>query len=165
MVTGVKAQIMPFLLFFIVAGWIACTVYTSIIAESKGHDGISWGFGALLFGPIVFIASVGLSDKKTYRLLREIAVTQGVKPRRLIISGELDYAKVIKSTKGVDKDSYVLDLLARKTPGLGQKLSRENSSIEGAKAIFRDAENRILYAYVDVSIPTDVESMWVPEEQ
>jgi len=152
-------------IFFLIAGWIVCTIYTSVIAESKGHDGMIWGFGAFFLGPIVFIAAVGLSDKKTYRLLREIALTQGVKPRKVIISEAVEYSKVIKSAKGVDKDNFVLELLARKTPGLGQKLSIANSRIEGSKVIFRDAENRFLFAYIDVSIPIDVESMWVPEEQ
>ena len=62
-------------LFFI---WIPCAIYCGTTSEDKGHNGFSWFWAGLLFGPIGLIAVAGLSDRKQRRYIRLMAENQGV---------------------------------------------------------------------------------------
>ena len=59
--------------------WIPCAVFSGVIAEDKGHGGISWFWAGLLFGPVGLLAVAALSDRKQRRYLRLMAESQGVK--------------------------------------------------------------------------------------
>ena len=63
-------------LFFI---WLPCAIYCGTTSEDKGHNGFSWFWAGLLFGPIGLIAVAGLSDRKQRRYIRLMAENQGVK--------------------------------------------------------------------------------------
>ena len=56
--------------------WIPCGLFAASVASSKAHDGVSWFFGGLLFGPIALIAAAGLGDRKLLQSLRRLAQTQ-----------------------------------------------------------------------------------------
>ena len=58
--------------------WIPCAIFCGTIAEDKGHSGIAWFWGGLLFGPIGLLAVVALSDRKLRRYIRLMAENQGV---------------------------------------------------------------------------------------
>ena len=58
--------------------WIPCAIFCGTIAEDKGHSGIAWFWGGLLFGPIGLLAVVALSDRKLRRYIRMMAENQGV---------------------------------------------------------------------------------------
>ena len=59
------------LVFGVIAGFLA-----SNIASDKGHDGSSWFFAGLLFGPLGLIAAAGLSDRKLRKYIRQIGEKQ-----------------------------------------------------------------------------------------
>jgi hypothetical protein len=65
------------LLFFVFASAVVFGSFACSVAEAKGHDGTAWGFGGFFFGPIGFLASLGLPDLKTRKYLRLIAEKQG----------------------------------------------------------------------------------------
>jgi hypothetical protein len=67
---------MEVLLLLLVA--LACAGYSSAVAGSKGHDSGPWALGGFLFGPLAFLASLGLPDLKTRRYLRLLAEHQGI---------------------------------------------------------------------------------------
>ena len=48
------------------------------ISEDKGHNGIAWFWGGLLFGPIALLAVAALGDRKLRRYIRLMAENQGV---------------------------------------------------------------------------------------
>ena len=52
--------------------WIPCGIYTAVVAGEKGHVGINWFFGGLVFGPIALIAAVGLGDNKLRNSVRHL---------------------------------------------------------------------------------------------
>ena len=58
--------------------WIPCAIFCGTIAEDKGHGGIAWFLGGLLFGPIGLLAVAALSDRKLRRYIRLMAENQGV---------------------------------------------------------------------------------------
>ena len=58
--------------------WIPCAIFCGTIAEDKGHSGIAWFWGGLLFGPIGLLAVAALSDRKLRRYIRLMAENQGV---------------------------------------------------------------------------------------
>ena len=58
--------------------WIPCAIFCGTIAEDKGHGGIAWFWGGLLFGPIGLLAVAALSDQKLQRYIRLTAESQGV---------------------------------------------------------------------------------------
>ena len=58
--------------------WLPCAIYAQDVAADKGHNGASWFFGGLLFGPLALIACAGLSDRKLRRFIRLMAENQGV---------------------------------------------------------------------------------------
>ena len=58
--------------------WLACAFYTSATAEDKGHSGMDWAIGGLVFGPVALITAAGLSDHKQRRYIRLWAESQGV---------------------------------------------------------------------------------------
>ena len=58
--------------------WIPCAIFCGTIAEDKGHGGIAWFWGGLLFGPIGLLAVAALSDRKLRRYIRLTAESQGV---------------------------------------------------------------------------------------
>ena len=62
--------------FFLI--WIPCGFYAAATAEDKGHGGLAWFFGGLVFGPFALIACAGLSDRKLRRFIRLMAENQGV---------------------------------------------------------------------------------------
>ena len=68
---------MEFLVLFLVL-WVPCAVFCGTISEDKGHNGISWFWGGLLFGPVGLLAVAALSDRKQRRYLRLLAESQGV---------------------------------------------------------------------------------------
>ena len=58
--------------------WIPCAIYCGTTAEDKGHNGFSWFWAGLLFGPIGLIAVAALGDRKLRRYIRLMAENQGV---------------------------------------------------------------------------------------
>ena len=58
--------------------WIPCAIFCGTISEDKGHNGIAWFWGGLLFGPIALLAVAALGDRKLRRYIRLIAESQGV---------------------------------------------------------------------------------------
>ena len=54
---------MGFVLAFLLI-WIPCEIYSGVVAEEKGHGGIAWFWGGLIFGPMALISVVGLPDRK-----------------------------------------------------------------------------------------------------
>ena len=58
--------------------WIPCAIYCGTTAEDKGHNGFSWFWAGLLFGPIGLIAVAALGDRKQRRYIRLMAENQGV---------------------------------------------------------------------------------------
>ena len=58
--------------------WLPCAIYCGTISEDKGHNGFSWFWAGLLFGPIGLIAVAALSDRKQRRYIRLMAENQGV---------------------------------------------------------------------------------------
>ena len=58
--------------------WIPCAIFCGTIAEDKGHGGIAWFWGGLLFGPIALLAVAALGDRKLRRYIRLMAESQGV---------------------------------------------------------------------------------------
>ena len=79
--------------------WIPCAVFCGTIAEDKGHNGIAWFLGGLLFGPIALLAVAALGDRKLRRYIRLTAESQGVDLSEAKPAG--DVAKdIIKQTRG-----------------------------------------------------------------
>ena len=60
------------MIFILVIAWIACAFYCGAVADSKGHDYISWLFGGFFFGVFALIAVAGLDDKELKRYVRKI---------------------------------------------------------------------------------------------
>jgi hypothetical protein len=52
---------------------LICAGLAFAVAESKGHRTWMWLLTAFLLGPLGLLAAVGLSDRKTHRLLASIA--------------------------------------------------------------------------------------------
>jgi hypothetical protein len=67
--------VQPVFLLFLAVGFAS---YTFSVAEAKGHDGIWWGIGGFLLGPLAFLASLGLPDLQTRKYLRHIAANQEI---------------------------------------------------------------------------------------
>ena len=65
------------LLGLLVLLWLPCAFFARNAAHDKGHDGISWFFGGLIFGPLAMLAVAGLSDRRLRRYLRLAAEHQG----------------------------------------------------------------------------------------
>ena len=63
---------------FLVFFWLACGIYCGTISEDKGHNGFSWFWAGLLFGPLGLVAVAALSDRKQRRYIRKMAEKQGV---------------------------------------------------------------------------------------
>ena len=59
--------------------WLPCGFFAAATAEDKGHGGLAWFFGGLVFGPIALIACAGLGDRKLRRYQRFQAEAQGFK--------------------------------------------------------------------------------------
>ena len=58
--------------------WIPCAIYCGTTAKDKGHNGFSWFWAGLLFGPIGLIAVAALGDRKLRYYIRLMAENQGV---------------------------------------------------------------------------------------
>ena len=58
--------------------WIPCAIFCGTISDDKGHNGFSWFWGGLFFGPLGLLAVAALSDRKQRRYIRLMAETQGV---------------------------------------------------------------------------------------
>jgi len=57
---------------------IACACVIGEVASSKGHSGLAWTFGALIFGIFALLAAIGLGDRKMHILMREsVRLQQG----------------------------------------------------------------------------------------
>lgn len=65
---------MGFLLLLLVV--VTSAAYSGAVASSKGHSGMSWTFGGLLFGPLALVAAAGLPDLKARNYLRDLAGEQ-----------------------------------------------------------------------------------------
>jgi len=52
---------------------LICAGLAFAVVESKGHRSWIWLLVAFLLGPLGLLAAVGLSDRKTHRLLANIA--------------------------------------------------------------------------------------------
>ena len=68
---------MEFYFIFLLLVWLPCAFYSGATAKSKGHGGMEWGIGGLLFGPIALVAAAGLSDHKIQRYQRFLAEAAG----------------------------------------------------------------------------------------
>ena len=66
---------MGFVLAFLLI-WIPCGIYSGVVAEEKGHGGIAWLWGGLIFGPMASISVVGLPDRKLRSYLKALAIKQ-----------------------------------------------------------------------------------------
>lgn len=44
--------------------WLWCAVFAAIVSSSKGHEGGAWFAAGFFFGPLGFLASLGLPDRK-----------------------------------------------------------------------------------------------------
>ena len=66
---------MGFVLAFLLI-WIPCGIYSGVVAEEKGHGGIAWFWGGLIFGPMALISVVGLPDRKLRSYLKALATKQ-----------------------------------------------------------------------------------------
>ena len=55
MVCTVVGLLVGFLV-LLVALWVPCAVFCGTISEDKGHNGISWFWAGLLFGPVGLLA-------------------------------------------------------------------------------------------------------------
>lgn len=56
---------------------VICGLYCGVVAGAKGYDSAIWFISGLLFGPLAFLASVGLPVRKLRRYLRLLAEHQG----------------------------------------------------------------------------------------
>ena len=63
-----------FAFFFI---WIPCGFFAAVVAGDKGHGGVAWFLGGVIFGPMALIAAAGLGDRKLRRYQRFQAEAQG----------------------------------------------------------------------------------------
>ena len=66
---------MGFVLAFLLI-WIPCGIYSGVVAEEKGHGGIAWFWGGVIFGPMALISVVGLPDRKLRSYLKALAIKQ-----------------------------------------------------------------------------------------
>ena len=66
---------MGFVLAFLLI-WIPCEIYSGVVAEEKGHGGIAWFWGGLIFGPMALISVNGLPDRKLRSYLKALAIKQ-----------------------------------------------------------------------------------------
>ena len=62
---------MAFIILFIFV-WIPSGIYTAVVAGEKGHDGLNWFIGGLIFGPLALIAAAGLGDNKLRSSIRDL---------------------------------------------------------------------------------------------
>lgn len=46
-----------------IAAWVACGVFSSYVAQTKGYSSGWWLLWGLLFGPVALLATVGLANK------------------------------------------------------------------------------------------------------
>ena len=58
------------IIFAFIIIWIACAFYCGAVADSKGHDSVSWFFGGFFFGVFALIAVAGLDDKELKQYVR-----------------------------------------------------------------------------------------------
>ena len=68
---------MEFYFIFLFLVWLPCAFYSGATANSKGHGGMEWGIGGLLFGPVALVAAAGLSDHRVQRYQRFLAESAG----------------------------------------------------------------------------------------
>ena len=55
--------LMPYLI-PLLFGAFACAAFTGAVAESKGHEPLSWTLGGFFLGPLALLAAVGIPDLK-----------------------------------------------------------------------------------------------------
>ena len=80
---------MGFLLFGL-GLWLPCAVFSGVVAEDKGHNGIAWFWGGLLFGPVGLLAIAALSDRTQRRYLRLLVESQGIDLKSSQSSGDAE---------------------------------------------------------------------------
>ena len=44
--------------------WIVCAVYSAVLAGAKGYSDGWWLWWGVLFGPLTFLATMGLPDRR-----------------------------------------------------------------------------------------------------
>ena len=85
----------------LVAVWIPCACFCGVIAEDKGHGGITWFWAGLLFGPLGLLAVAALSDRKQRRYLRLLVEDKGIDLTEAKAPSANDKAKeILKQRRG-----------------------------------------------------------------
>ena len=59
---------------------VVFAAFSASVAGSKGYNKCSWALAGLLFGPIGFLATLGLPDTKQRKYLRLLLEHYGVLP-------------------------------------------------------------------------------------
>lgn len=105
-----------------IAGFLA-----SNIASDKGHDGSSWFFAGLLFGPLGLIAAAGLSDRKLRKYIRQI----GEKQEAIEPGVEYQNFGVVSSAKfELNKDATEDQIWGKIMEAIGPDLSKRADRIK-----------------------------------
>ena len=134
-------------LVLLVALWIPCAVFCGVIAEDKGHGGISWFWGGLLFGPVGLLAVVALVDRKQRRYLRLIAESQGVKIDRSedeSLHSVIAEEDIISVNDIGSAEIYNAAAKAYLRDGGKKKCSFANSEISREKVVLKDENNKMV---------------------
>ena len=120
--------------------WLASGFYCAAVAESKGHDGISWALGGLFFGFIALIAVAGLPDKKLRKYIRQIGEKQNAiraeKQNVVLPAGKNDKSKKNSTDKELafKKFSFKTPINASEDEVYKELVKNLTATEEGKKA-------------------------------
>ncbi len=129
---------------------------SSTVASDKGHDGPTWFFAGLLFGPLGLISAAGLSDRKLRKYIRQIEQKQGdIKPEELPrVSQEQRKENIVgpfQLVKTADDDAVWEKVLSRLSSDIANKADRSksylNESLFGSTEFVVNDSNGELLAF------------------
>ena len=111
-----------------------CAFAAQTVAEAKGWSSSNWFIAGLLLGPIGVLAAAGMPDRLQRRLLRLIAVKQGVFGEEPLLSTTFETPKDCKADEGweIMKGCF--------SPVVAGNLSRKDSMIYSRLMVIKDFE-------------------------
>ena len=128
--------------------WIPCGLFASTVSSGKGHDGLTWFFGGLFFGPIALIAAAGLEDRNQRRYLRILAEASGLNLEKAADQTSEKTAEPVSDTF-IKKETYVKAVEGYKRDGWGEREpSFNNSNIYEEKVVLRDIYDKVIITMV-----------------
>jgi len=133
----------------IITAAIACACFSDALAGAKGCERGAWAIAGFLFGPLALLAIAGMPDRRTQKMIRLIAESQGIDSQSLTDDIRITSSLESAFTSPIDANDDQLWALAIESagPSVAKLAERKASMITPRIISIRTISGLTIYIY------------------